>query len=366
MLLLLFILISFFVLTPEPTKYPSYVSNSPAPDGVKAFYTYLEKEKLPVERWFYAADLLPKSVGNQVLLMVEPNGVYISKKSVQKPYEEFMEAGNTIILFTTSPNGRFHLKSEHSNKSSLDYIRVKDREGNEYKADYRATFVYKTIKSDEVLLSNENGPIAIKRPFGKGQLIALNSPEWVTNENILKHDHIPLILSLLNEGNVKNADTILIDEYMHGFGKTAYSVYPKWVLLLFVQCALVMVLLLWMQGKRFGPILLPREEFVRFTDERIQALAAWHMRCQLFKDSLFVQADYVKVQLQERWGIPYKTDWIDAAGTLERKWITVSALEIRRFLHELTKVLEKEKITKQEYLLWSKKLEQLRKEVEEG
>ncbi len=35
------------------------------------------------------------------------------------------------------------------------------------------------------------------------------------------------------------------------------------------------------------------------------------------------------------------------------------------FLNGLTNILEKEKISKQEYLLWSKKLDRLRKEVED-
>jgi hypothetical protein len=39
---------------------------------------------------------------------------------------------------------------------------------------------------------------------------------------------------------------------------------------------------------------------------------------------------------------------------------------VKPFLHDLTNILAKEKITKQEYLFWSQKLDQLRKEVEEG
>jgi hypothetical protein len=42
----------------------------------------------------------------------------------------------------------------------------------------------------------------------------------------------------------------------------------------------------------------------------------------------------------------------------------LSAYEINSFLTGLINILEKEKISKQEYLLWSKKLEELRKEVE--
>lgn len=366
-LLLLFFLISSFVLTPEPTEYPNYGSNSPAPNGVKAFYTYLEKEKLPVERWFYSPGLLSKSAGNQVLLMVQPKGIYFSKKAEQKPYVEFMEAGNTIILFTSTPNGKFNLAFNQTDakSSAAKFISVKTQEGNKFKAMNGASVTFQPENGDEVLLTNADGPVAFKRHYGKGQLIVCNSPGWLTNRNILKYDHIPLILSLLNEGNVKNAEAVLLDEYTHGLGKTAYSIYPQWLLILMAQGALMIIMLLWMQGKRFGPILAPREEFVRFSDERIQALAAWYMKCRLYKDSLFIQADYVKLLLQERWGIPYKAGWKDHADILERKWVTAPASEIRQFLNDLTLLLQKERISKQEYLLWSKKLEQLRKEVEQ-
>ena len=51
-----------------------------------------------------------------------------------------------------------------------------------------------------------------------------------------------------------------------------------------------------------------------------------------------------------------------------RKKVATNMQKLRftSLLNGLTVVLRKEKLSKQEYLLWSKKLEEIRKEVEAG
>jgi hypothetical protein len=187
----------------------------------------------------------------------------------------------------------------------------------------------------------------------------------MTNSNLLKNDHLPLILTLLNERKPK---TVLFDEYIHTPEGvfTRLMVYPKWFLLLILQGLLLTFLWLWYKGKRFGPLFIPREETVRFSDEGIRALTAWFIRGKRYHDSIIIQADYVKQLLQEYWHIPYNSDWKDLDDPLERKWKRKSKSEIQSFLKGLAAVLNKEKISKQEYMLWSKKIDGLRKEVEEG
>ncbi|MFK4996931.1 hypothetical protein ACI2OX_03395 [Bacillus sp. N9] len=63
--------------------------------------------------------------------------------------------------------------------------------------------------------------------MGEGKLIVAVTPEWLINENIIKEDHIPLIFTLMSEGEATN---ILFDEYIHGAkGAVAgFTVYPMW------------------------------------------------------------------------------------------------------------------------------------------
>jgi hypothetical protein len=295
-----------------------------------------------------------------MLIMVEPS--FHFEREEMKAYINYMKAGNTILLMQNDPQGMFDIKTNVTDVNGTLKVFTKDH--TPYRAKFDSTIRLQSGKGNQVLLSDQGGPIAVKQSFGKGQLIVAIAPEWMTNSKLLKKDHLPLLLYLLNE---EGSDSILFDEYIHGGENAAsvWNVYPMWFLLFVVQATLLMILWLWMKGKRFGPIFVPREETVRFSDEGVNALAAWYLRGKRYHDSIMIQADYVKLLLQERWQIPYNREWQDLSSYMERKLTRLPAYEINSFLVGLVNILEKEKLTKQEYLLWSKKLEQLRSEVEE-
>lgn len=357
-LLILFMTISYFTFSPKPQTYPGYVTASPAPDGLKAFYTYLKKE-MDVSIWARSPDMLPENGKKKLLIMVEPS-IQLKDEEWQK-YVSYMEEGNTVLLFAENPEGMLNLKTE-SNKNSKAY-NIYDHNNRVVKALVRSRYRLKADKQDQILLRDYLGAIALKRSIGKGKLIVSVTPEWLTNEKILNLDHLPLVLHLIQDGKT---NAILFDEYIHGEQSTTAMllVYPKWFLLLLLQGILLTVLWVWHNGKRFGPIYIPREESARFSDEGIQAIAAWYMRGRRYHDSLLIQADYVKLLLQERWQIPYSREWQELDGYFEKKGLEMPSSEIKPFLSGLVTILKKEKLSKQEYLLWSRKLEHLRKEVE--
>lgn len=316
--------------------------------------------------WSYSPDILTKGGQNQLLVIVEP--FFTPDQKETQAYIDFMKAGNTILLLKNNPLGMFDLKTgpyEESPATNKDVMEVRDQNQVFYKAEINSTIRFIPLDNDQILLKDAAGPVALKRTYGKGQLIVAISPDWITNDKLLVHDHLPLILKFVNEAN---PDSILIDEYLHtGKSKLAqFMVYPKWFLLILFQGLLIIILWLWYKGKRFGPLFTPREESIRFSDEGILALTAWYIRGKRYQDSIRIQADYVKQMLQEHWHIPYSTEWKDFMGVLEKKWKQMSRSEIHSFINGLESLLVKEKISKQEYLLWSRKLERLRKEVDEG
>jgi hypothetical protein len=358
-LFLLFIAVSYFSYTPKPNPYPNYITTSPSPTGLKALYTYLKKNK-DVKSWNHSPDLLPKVDENQMLVMAGP--AFTPEKKLMENYIHFIQSGNTILLLKTNPKGMFNVDVDYIQNDS-QVTTIKDQNHHTFKANVNSDVRIRIMKNDEILLSDPSGPIAIKRPYGKGYLIVAITPEWFTNSNLLKKDHLPLSFQLLNQGK---PDTLLFDEYTHGGENesTILTVYPMWFLVFLFQGILLLLLWLWLQGKRFGPLMQPREDWVRFSDEGIQAIAAWYIRGRRYQDSLAIQADYVKLLLQERWQIPYSKEWQDLTPYVERKWLKPNASEIKAFLNGLTGILSKEKINKQEYLLWSRKLDELRNEVE--
>jgi hypothetical protein len=359
-LLLFFVLINYFIFSQKPKDYPAFVSDSPSPTGVKAIYTYLNKE-MDSNRWVASPKTLLKSSGKELLVMVEPS--FVPDKKEMKAYTDFLNQGNTILLFMNNPKGMFELKTEQKEVSTNEPLKVYDQHHAAYKAEIGSSVRLLTKNHDEILLNDRAGIIALKRPFGKGQLIVTITPQWMTNGKLLNKDNLPLVLKLIRESK---AGTVLFDEYIHGnqTASTTLTVYPKWFLLMILQGILLLTLWLWINGKRFGPIFTPREESVRFSDEGIRALTAWYLRGRRYHDSIMIQADYVKGLLQERWGIPSSRDWDELTSLFERKLQQMPTKEIEPLLNGLTNVLEKEKLTKQEYLLWSRKLDRLRKEVE--
>ncbi|WP_244513557.1 DUF4350 domain-containing protein [Oceanobacillus limi] len=358
LLLLIFMLLSYFLVSKQPEEYPSYVSNSPSPTGTKALYTYLEEKADSLDRWSHPPNLLAKQNEGQLLVMVEP--FFVPERDEMDAYTSFMEAGNTVLLLTYNPDGMFGMKTDPIMKEADGGSVIRDSNGNEYDATLNSSVRIREEPDDAVLLKDSEGIIALRKSIGEGSLIVANAPNWLTNEFILDEDHLQLFFNLVQG----DWNTILFDEYIHGTGHapTITTLYPKWLLVIGLQALLLTTFWLWYQGKRFGPIITPRESVVRFGNERIRALAAWYKRGSNYRDSFAIQADYVKVLLQEKWAIPYRKDWTEVTDLLKQKSVHVSEKDI----NSITKLLGSESITKQEYVHCSKKLDQLRREVEEG
>lgn len=362
-ILLTVLLFSRYILIQGQLKeYPMYASDSPSPTGVKAFYTYALNHQDVVKRWSDSPSQLPNKPANQLLIMIEP---YFTPNSAElDSYNRFMEAGNTILLFKENPKGMFGLETE---VVETDAVNAFDPAGANYRTKTDVTSQVRLLENaqDEILLSDDAGTIALKRVVGEGQLIVTNSPKWIMNGEIVTDDHLALILALLKDVDSK---VILFDEYIHDVknATTILNIYPRWFLLLMIQGALLTILWLWHHGKRFGPIFISRQETVRFSDEGIKALAAWYIRGHRYHDSLVIQANYVMTLLQEHWRIPYHQEWKDLTAQFERKLPHLEKGEIHSLLNGLADMLEKSTVSKQEYLLWSKRLEKIRKEVEEG
>ncbi|WP_335869141.1 DUF4350 domain-containing protein [Bacillus sp. 2205SS5-2] len=352
-----FLMLSSLVTSQKPKEYPPFDSQSPSPTGMKAIYQFLGDEQLSVKRWIYSPEKLPSGKDNQLLVMVEPFTMPNSRETNE--YEAFMEAGNTILLVKENPKGMFDLKT--TMKEDI----FADNEMQEIDLVGRSSsFRLEENGEEDVLIEDKSGVLAFKQIKGDGQLIVATFPTIFMNQNIPKRENIGLILTLLNEGNAAEG-TILFDEYSHSgeSAATFLTLYPRWFLLLLLQGTLGVFLWLWYRGKRFGFILIPREETVRFSDEKLQALAAWYMKGRQYQASLTIQGDYVRMLLQERWGVPVHKEWLDIEDSLSK--LSWSKKERHSFLAGITDTLTKEKITKQEFLQWSLKIDRMRKEVED-
>lgn len=339
--------------------YPPYASNSPSPTGSKALFTYIKDQGIKTSRWYHRPEHLSEEE-NTLLFMIEP--FFQLNEEELAHYKEMMEKGGRILLFSDNPRGLFDL--------DLGFTDIYDEEGDlqygerSYSLAIDPMESIKAEEDDEALLYNQESLQAIERSYGEGSLIVVRSSSILINQNILEEEHAEFITSLFKDV-YQEGYQVKFDEYIHE-SKTINSyvrAYPFWFLVLLIQGAILLILYLLYKGKRFGPIYRPREDYVRFSDESIVALASWHMKGKRYQDSLRIQADYVKQVLYKNWSIPYQLSWLDSEELLKKKWLRPGE-DIEGFVRDLSLVLREDHLNKNEYIKWSKRLDDLRKEVE--
>jgi len=360
--LVLFIGLGVWLSGEQPKQYTNYLSKSPSPTGVKALYTYTMEEKEEVDRWFGQPGKLPKLEQSQALLMIGPYFRFSEEEA--RRYRNWMKEGNTILLMKQDPVGYFGTKVEYV-ESAEELETISGQNGETFNAQVPGNMRLRLLEGDEEILSDERGTVALKRSFGEGELIVSQGPDWLTNGSILEKEHTALSLYLLNQAS---ASSFLFDEYVHGQENlpTYLTVYPKSLLVFLLQLAIFTLLLLWLKGKRFGPIYLPREAEVRFGDERLQALAAWYMRSNFYGESLAIQEQYVRQAVSDRWGVSVQRDWQDIYETMKPRLTEEQMKQWNGWIRDLQTVRQSDQWSKKDYITWSQKLDDIRKEVQEG
>ncbi|MFC4618706.1 DUF4350 domain-containing protein [Camelliibacillus cellulosilyticus] len=353
------------LLTPEkPRNYPPYLAASPSPTGIKAFYTYLKEDAdFKTERWQSTADNPSNKVVNQVMFMIAPDSPFPKKENVE--WERWMRKGNTLFLMADNPKDFFDIQTsvKHAASESVSSLTGENAMSGDYHG--KITTPYRLVKSkdDRILLKDQQGILSLTRPYGSGQLVVFLEPAWLTNDQILKEDHLAPILKWLNQTQPK---MIWFNDAIHGnSGKpSTFDVYPSWLIVLIAQCGLISLLLIWHLGKRFGPIELPRAATIRVNDERLRALAAWSRRGHLYLDALYDQEAYLRQRLEDRWQISAHTDDDALFLHLQRRLPKERYKEWQAVWKEWRQLKTQSKVSKKTLLQWSTTFQNLLKEVE--
>ena len=361
----LFVGLGTLIIPHKPTPYPPFLTESSAPSGVKAFYTLLANRYDQVGIWKKPVEDLPYLSSNQLMIIAEPFNTLDNKELQQ--WIDWVKAGNRIWFLDDNPKGYFPFKTTWAEEEQTDSVRTiygsNELKGRFYQAEIHTNIRLISEPKDQILLRDQSGILAMSRMYGKGEIMVLLTPDWMTNDLILNQDHLELILPFIQHAN---SDIIWFNDFVHGNESrlTLFELYPEWFLFFFIQGAIALLLWLWYKGKRFGPIHTPREWTVRFGDERIRAIAAWHERGGFYQESLSTQVEFLKTLLQEKWGIPTTGEVENYHKILQRY---LSPDQQKQWLldwQELKSILETGKISHKDYLKWSLRLENMRKEVE--
>jgi len=362
--IMVFCVLSLLFAPEKPKDYPPYLTASPSPTGVKAFYTYVKNEsEQHVHIWHGSESALNGTGNNALMLMIEPDQPFTKNERLK--WERWMKKGNTILLMVNDPKDYFSLRATRNHKVSDHdtYITGESELGGHYLGKISTAARLIDQKGDDILLKDGQGTLALSRPYGKGKLVVLLAPDWLTNDHILRGDQLKAVMNLLN---ALHPDDIWFNEAIHGSNDHPglLDVYPSWLIVLFAQLFFVLLLFLWYKGKRFGPVDLPREAAIRVSDERLQAIAKWYMRGRLYKDSLAGQEAYLRQRLEDNWHISARLDARQMLDELRKRLPNDAFLQWQSTYSEWEKLRNKSQISKKEYLSWADILYSLLKEVE--
>ncbi len=361
--IILFIGIGTIILPKKTTPFPPYLTESPSPTGTKAFYSFLEEHNNQVSIWKKPSESLPSLSTPQLMLMIEPS--YPFNPMETEDWIQWLEEGNRIWLITDNPTDYFPLETTfyvEEESIKVGTITGMNTMSGSYQGRIETATRLLPDLGDQVLLEDYSGVIALSRKYGKGELMVLLTPNWLTNGAILEHDHVKMILPFIQQNE---HGVIWFNEFIHGSTNQPpiVEIYPEWFLLLLAQGIVILLLWLWYKGKRFGSIETPREWIVRFGDERIRAIASWNERGGFYKESLLTQEEYLRHRMQEKWGIPSNLENAKLLDTLRNRLSQEKLKQWRIYWNDFQRVRIATKITPKAYVQWSKRFEEMQKEV---
>ena len=328
---MLFIGLGLAIVRPQPERMAPYVSFSADVDGTKGVMTLLQEKQAPVKAWKRSWSGLPAGKG-QALLVVEPGAPLDGEWAKLLGW---VAQGNELLLFSRDPGAGEVFRTERSDALSGNaaVMRQEGIETVERLAEIRTKQRIVLEDGDVELLRDSSGVIAARRAYGEGAVVAAVAPEWLTNENVLKHDHFEFVWPwLVGDGS---RTVLWVDEYHHGYEDTAgfLAAYPAWLVAVCAGLAVSLLLWLWQRGKRFGPAYTPRAWTVRRGDETLRAVAAWYERGRFQSEALAHQARALRRLLLARWGLPLDAS-PEEAGRLAKDRLSeeTQAVKLERLL----------------------------------
>ena len=179
-----------------------------------------------------------------------------------------------------------------------------------------------------VHLLDDKGALLIDFEYGMGRVSMLTDPYMVSNGGINLKDNLQLAVNLLTAAD----GLIAFDEYHQGKGLTQNSIAGYFagtpVLLLAGQAGLVVLLLLWTKGRRFGrPLPLPQVDR-RSSLEYVASMAELQQRARAF--DLAIENIYTRTRrvLARHAGVDYNSSRTEiASGIAARGTIDAQRLE---------------------------------------
>jgi hypothetical protein len=201
-----------------------------------------------------------------------------------------------------------------------------------------------TSTAPVVHLRDDQGALLLDFTYGSGRVVILTDPYIVSNGGIRLNDNLQLAVNLLTAAD----GLIAFDEYHQGKGSSQNSFAGYFagtpVLLVAAQVGLVVLLILWTRGRRFGrPLPLPQVDR-RSSLEFVASMAELQQRARAF--DLAIENIYTRTRrvLARHAGMDYNSSRSEIAKRIAARG-TIDAHKLETLMRQCEDVINGEPCT---------------------
>lgn len=195
-----------------------------------------------------------------------------------------------------------------------------------------------TSPAPVVHIADDKGALLIDYAYGSGSVVLLSDPYIVSNSGIKLNDNLQLALNIITA----REGLIAFDEYHQGKGPIQNSFAGYFagtpVLLIAGQLSLIVLLVLWTKGKRFGRPLPLRQVDRRSSLEFVASMAELQQRARAF--DLAIENIYTRTRrvLARYAGVDYNSSRSDIASRIALRG-TIDANRLETLMRECEEVI---------------------------
>jgi hypothetical protein len=211
-----------------------------------------------------------------------------------------------------------------------------------------------------VHIGDGEGALLVDYAYEEGRVILLTDPFLVTNTGIRLKDNLTLALNLI--GGPKTSDLIAFEEYHHGRGiaQNAFAGYFAGtpVLPIAGQIVLLVLVILWTNGRRFGrPLPLPQVDR-RSSLEFVTSMAELQERARAF--DLAIENIYSRTRrvLARHAGVDYNSSRAEIAERIATR-STIDRHELETLMRQCEEAINGEPINSRESISLVRRLREI-------
>jgi hypothetical protein len=189
-----------------------------------------------------------------------------------------------------------------------------------------------------VHIADDKGALLIDYTYGAGRVVILSDPYMVSNSGIKLNDNLQLALNMLNAHD----GLIAFDEYHQGKGAIRDSLAGYFagtpVLLIAGQVGLIVLLVLWTKGNRFGRPLPLAQVDRRSSLEFVASMAELQQRARAF--DLAIENIYTRTRrvLARHAGVDYNSPRSQIAASIASRG-TIDANRLEALMRQCEEVI---------------------------